>query len=158
MSTQCIAYSCLAIVLMLVVFIASATQIFSIVVGWVNINYRGSNNTCNIGLVTLSEWLIVSGIYGLVLLLVIIVLMILVMVYRWNDWMRSVTIYILSAINGLFLLFWIIVGGLSLFRDNMKCLNKEENPFLWVVTLIIWIASFINLCGPNMTLHKQNEK
>jgi len=104
----------------------------------------------NDGIVSLSTWLIASGIVSAVYI-VLITSIIIGLLYHLSQENKGVvyaltlTIVCIGLLFSIWLISWNIVGAITLFRDSMDCKDFAEP--IWIMTLIALIFQWITILG-----------
>ena len=108
-----------------------------------------SGNPCQttdaIGL-NLSQWLLGSGIVGLISVLALVTL--IFMVFCYDSAALAIAMFALTVIVSLFNLVYSIMGAIVLFRSNSKCLNQGTDLGICALIVLIfyWLSILLRLC------------
>lgn len=108
-----------------------------------------SGNPCQttdaIGL-NLSQWLLGSGIVGLIIDIGFGISYIMVICY--DSGALAIVVFALTIVVSLFNFVYSIIGAIILFRSNSKCLNQGTDLGIYslIVLIFYWLSILLRLC------------
>lgn len=107
------------------------------------------NANCDGDMMPLPVWLVVSAAVSLVYVIVrsamTLGFVILFSIEKILSLIVSIPYIIISLTYSLFIVAWVIVGGVALFRDGSDC--KDEVSSLWIMSLVMFIVGCLQICS-----------